>query len=186
MQIDEIRRAIEKARKGIGQYLEIMELFPTIDVSLNEDFQRRFNAFYRIRQRPRAWYEEYYSYMQNQKERITTFPEVLRHLFSTLGRYEPSFSSKLVATLNVDLPVWDSMVLSYACIERPPYSSRDKVVQAEVVYQRLTKWHGEHMNSAQGKLILETFRQMVPEHYKISDLKKIDFVLWQNRAEPAL
>ena len=156
MQVEQIRRAIERVRKGIGQYLEIMELFPATDVSADEYFQSRFNAFYRIRQRPRVWYDEYYSYMQRRKGTNTTFSEVLRHFFSTLGRYEPSFSSKLAATLDVNLPVWDSVVLSYACIERPRYSSRDKVKQAEDVYERLENWHREHIKSGPGKLILET------------------------------
>jgi hypothetical protein len=39
------------------------------------------------------------------------------------------------------------------------------------------------MDSTSGKLIIELFQQIVPEHSRISDLKKIDFVLWQNRAE---
>jgi hypothetical protein len=40
-----------------------------------------------------------------------------------------------------------------------------------------------HMRSDNGRLILQTFEEMAPEYYRISDLKKIDFVLWQSRAE---
>jgi len=182
--IDEIRKAIERARKGIKQYLKIMELFPGIDVSRDKDFQRRFNGFYRIRQRPPEWYERYYWYMQSQKGQTPTFSDVLRYLHSTLGRYEPSFSSKLVATLNVNAPVWDSFVLGYALIKAPLYTSKTKVDQAEAAYKKLEEWHERHMKSDHGKLIIQTFEEMVPEHSGISDLKKIDFVLWQSRSEP--
>jgi hypothetical protein len=182
--IDEIRKAIERARKGIREYLEIMTLFPDTDVSRDEDFQRRFNGFYRIRQRSAEWYERYYWYMQNLKGQTPTFSDVLRYLYSTLGRYEPSFSSKLVATLNVNAPVWDTFVLGYALIKTPLYSSKTKVDEAEAAYKKLEEWHARHMKSDHGKLIIRTFEEMVPEHGRISDLKKIDFVLWQSRSGP--
>ncbi|MGD0626106.1 MAG: hypothetical protein ABSB22_23025 [Thermodesulfobacteriota bacterium] len=186
MKINEIKEAIERARKGIGRYLEIMGLFPDTDVSIDKDFQRKFNGFYRIKQRPPAWYEEYYSYMQSQKGQNPTFSAVLRHLHSVLKRYEPSFSSKLVATIDANSPVWDSVVLKYVGIKPPLYTSRTKVDEAEAIYKKLQEWHERHMRSDHGKLILHTFGEMVPEHNRISDLKKIDFVLWQSRAEQAV
>jgi hypothetical protein len=182
MKIEKIREAIERARKGIAQYLEIMELFSNTDVSTDKDFQRKFNGFYRIRQRPPEWYEQYYSYMQSQKGRNPTFSNVLIHFYSVLGRYEPSFSSKLVATIDVNSPVWDSIVLRYAGIKTPLYTSKSKVDQAEAIYKKLQEWHDRHMRSDHGKLILQTFEEMVPEHNRISDLKKIDFVLWQEQS----
>ena len=183
MRIEKIREVIERARKGIAQYLEIMELFSNTDVSIDKDFQRRFNGFYRIRQRPPEWYEQYYAYMQNQKGQNPTFSYVLRHFYTVIGRYEPSFSSKLVATIDVNSPVWDSVVLRYAGIKTPLYTSKSKVDQAEAIYKKLQEWHERHMRSDCGKLILQTFDEMVPEHNRISNLKKIDFVLWQTRAE---
>ena len=116
MKIEKIIEAIDRAKKGIAQYLEIMELFPNTDVSFDKEFQRRFNGFYRIRQRPPEWYEQYYAYMQSQKGQSPSFSCVLRHLYSVLGRYEPSFSSKLVATIDVNSPVWDSVVLKDALV----------------------------------------------------------------------
>ncbi len=47
--------AINSARKGIAQYLEIMDLLPHVDVSRDRNFQRKYNAFYRVRQRPSEW-----------------------------------------------------------------------------------------------------------------------------------
>lgn len=40
-----ILAAINSARKGIAQYLEIMELLPDVDVSRDRNFQRKYNAF---------------------------------------------------------------------------------------------------------------------------------------------
>jgi hypothetical protein len=183
--IEKIKQAIEKARKGITQYLEIMELFPRTDVSVDKGFQRKFNRFYRIRQKPAVWYKEYYSYMEIQKNQLPDFSATLRHLHSVLNRYEPSFSSKLVATIDSNLPIWDSIVLNNMNIKPPLYTSRTKIDEAERIYKQIQEWHETNMKSDKGQLILQTFRELVPEHNKISDLKKIDFVLWQSRAEQA-
>jgi hypothetical protein len=186
VRIEKIKEAIERARRGIGQYLEIMDLFPDTDVSMDKNFQKKFNGFYRIKQRPAVWYEEYYSYMQRQKSQTIEFSTALRHLHSVLKRYEPSFVSKLVATINANLPIWDSVVLKYMDIKPPLYTSKNKVDEAETVYKKLQEWHERHMKSDQGQLILRIFKELVPEHSAISDLKKIDFVLWQSRAEQAV
>ena len=183
MTIEKIRQAIDKARKGIAQYLEIMELFPNTDVSVDRDFQRKFNGFYRIKQRPAVWYKEYYSYLEKQKNKTPDFSATLRHLHSVLKRYEPSFSSKLVATIDPNLPIWDSIVLNNMGIKPPLYTSKTKIYEAERIYKKIQEWHETNMKSDKGQLILQIFRELVPEHNKISDLKKIDFVLWRSRAE---
>jgi len=41
----EIQEAIKRAECGIAQYLEIMELFPGLNVADDRDFQRKYNAF---------------------------------------------------------------------------------------------------------------------------------------------
>ena len=88
MEEHKIIAAIERARRGIGQYLAIMGLFPGVNVSADCDFQRQCNAFYRVRQRPREWYEEYYSFMESNKTTPVPFEVVLDHLHNTLGKYE--------------------------------------------------------------------------------------------------
>jgi hypothetical protein len=107
MEEDHVIGAIKKAQKGISQYLEIMDLFPKVNVAENDDFQRKFNAFYRVRQRSSEWYTEYFSSMQQWKGSKPSFDHVLDHLSRVTGRYEPSFSSKLVATVDPEQPVWD-------------------------------------------------------------------------------
>jgi hypothetical protein len=141
--MDEIQivNAINNAQKGISQYLEIMELFPNVDVSTNRDFQRKFNGFYRIIKRPESWYREYYSSMQRWKGSKPTFDEVLEHLNKSLGKYEPSFSSKLVATLDPNQPIWDAYVLENTQIKVPSYTSCHKLERAQAAYKCLQSWY---------------------------------------------
>jgi hypothetical protein len=181
MRKDEIIAAIEKARKGIGQYLDIMTMLPTVDVSTNRAFQRRFNHFYRIKQRPEGWYAEYYSFMERGKRNPPYFEDVLDHLHFTLGRYEPSFSSKLAATLTPDEPVWDQYVIKNTGQKAPAYSSPRKFEEAKAVFQGVRKWYRERLESLEGRLIIELFKGLIDQHDQITDVKKIDFVLWQTR-----
>jgi len=182
MRREEIIAAIERARKGIGQYLDIMTMFPTVDVSTNRTFQRQFNHFYRIKQRSEGWYAEYYSFMERGKRNPPRFEEVLDHLHATLGRYEPSFSSKLAATLTPDEPVWDQYVIRNTGQRPPSYSSPHKFEQAKTVFQEVRRWYRERLESSEGRLIIEIFRELMDQHNQITDVKKIDFVLWQMRS----
>jgi len=107
MDENQILIAINKTKKGVEQYLEIMRLFSIKNVAQDENFQRKYNAFYRVRQRDENWYKVYYQLMEEKKGQNISFPEVLRYFKVNLNRYEPSFSSKLVATHNPNMPVWD-------------------------------------------------------------------------------
>ena len=182
MHEEQIVDAIGKARKGITQYLAILDTVHRVDVSHDRDFQKMFNRFYRVRQRSAEWYEVYFRYLENSKIAPPSFDAALDYLWSTLGRYEPSFSSKLVATLVPDQPIWDRFVLENTRIEAPSYAARNRVHTAKTVYRSIEKWYSWYLHSAEGHRILRLFNREVEEHGKISDLKKVDFVLWQTRA----
>lgn len=178
-----IHEAIARARKGISQYLEIMTLFPAVDVASDRDFQRKFNAFYRIRQRPKEWYEKYFHLMQLLKGGKPSFYDVLDQLHLAMGRYEPSFSSKLVATLDPEQPVWDKYVLENTHTKVPSYTSGKKFEQAKSAYESIQGWYRQFLLSDEGKAVIKEFEQVVPEHARITNLKKVDFVLWQTRTQ---
>ena len=182
MEKDEIVTAIKLARKGINQYLAIMEMFPSVDVSVDKTFQRRFNAFYRIRQRPEKWYSEYYSFMESSKNNPVRFEAVLDRIYGVLGRYEPSFSSKLAATLDPNEPVWDKYVLRNTGQKAPYYTAFNKLERAKTVFENIRKWYAKHMQSAEGKMMIELFNNIVREHDRITNIKKVDFILWKTRS----
>jgi len=182
MEESDIISAIDRAHKGIGQYLEIMDLFHNVDVSVDCYFQRLFNAFYRVRQRKREWYEEYYSFMQKNKSAPVPFEKVLDHLKNTLGRYEPSFSSKLAATLNPHEPVWDRFVLKNTGQTAPYYTANNKFQGAKEIFRNIRKWYANYLISEDGIHVISTFNRLVEKHERITDIKKVDFVLWQTRA----
>lgn len=176
--------AIKSAQRGISQYLEIMRLFLDTDVSINKEFQRKYNSFYRVRQRDKHFYETYYQYMQSLKGQDVEFQQVLGFLYSKLHRLESSFSSKLVHTHNPNLPIWDKFILKNIGIKPPLSYSIDRINKTNAVYERIKKWYSQYINSNEGHLIIDIFDDMVDDSSSITNLKKIDFVLWQTRTYP--
>ena len=183
MDRNQITIAIEKAKKGIAQYIELMELVSKVDVSKHFEFQKKYNAFYRVRQRPAEWYACYYSLMQESKKLLPLFDQVIDQIKASLGKYEPSFSSKLVATLNPNKPIWDVHILNNTGHIAPSYAANNKIELAKQAYSSIEQCYEEFIKSDDGKLYIQIFDELVPEHKKITELKKIDFILWQLRTK---
>lgn len=179
----EIQAAIQRADKGIKQYQELMRMLPTVDVSMDRDFQRRYNGLYRVRSRPLSWYPSYYALMQKLKLgcRNVEFAQVLDDIHAATGRYEPSFSSKLVATLDPLKPVWDTYVLSNLGHRPPAYGNKNKLALAKDSYRAIEQWYAQFLSSADGLLCIREFDSLVENHSGITDVKKVDFILWQMR-----
>ena len=91
--------------------------------------------------------------MEDQKGFDITFPRVLRYFQEQLGRYEPSFSSKLVATHNPNMPVWDVHVLSNIGLRAPSYTSPYKFNLAETAYHAIQEWYRGFEQSPEGVMI---------------------------------
>lgn len=173
--------AIKKAENGIEQYLEIMELFGNVNVSEHKGFQKKYNSFYRVRQRPREWYDSYYLLMEDCKTGGVSFDSVIDSIFHATGRYEPSFSSKLLATVDVQKPIWDIYVLKNTGFTPPPYYSKNKVSLAKEAYKSIEGWYKDFLSSGEGAIWIDLFNKNVGLSSQISDIKKIDFILWQIR-----
>ncbi len=165
---------------GSAKYDYLMKRFLTTDVSKDEDFQRRFTGFYRIRRSKDRFLCKYYAYMESLKGKEVSFGEVIRTIHTFLGTIEPSFSSKLLATLNTNLPVWDQYVLSNIGIDAP--SQYDKTVEKCIaVYQRVVAWYNRFLRTEEAKEMVSFFDRKLPQFRHFSPLKKIDLMFWQKR-----
>lgn len=180
MNTEQIDRAIERVRPGLNKYERIQRLITKVNVSMDRDFQKSFNGFYRVRQRPISFYQIFYDYMENVKNESPSFERTLIHMHKELGRVEASFSSKLVATINPQLPIWDSIVLKNIGLKPPAYHRKNRIGESIEVYERLTNWYKDFLLTEKAKTIIEQFDRVYPEA-AISDLKKVDLVLWQFR-----
>jgi hypothetical protein len=175
-----IKHALKKAEPGIKKYLNIMNMVNKVNVSQSEEFQKAFNGFYRMRQRPPIYYEKFYSFMADNKESSPTFENTLRYIHEELGRVEASFSSKLVATINPDLPIWDAVVLKNLNLKAPASYRKHRIAGTISLYEDIKSWYKKYLDTEEGKMVIELFNGQYP-NIGITNIKKVDFVLWQIR-----
>lgn len=166
----------DKIKIKLSVYLNIMDQFSRVDVTIDQDFQRMFNGYYRIRQRPQIFYKTIYRFLEDHKhDHDLTYHSVLHALYSATGRIERSFSSKVLATIRPECPVWDRYVISYLGLKPPAYSVRD-TSRVVAIYNQICAWY----QTDEAKQKIDTFDAHFPG-VPITDTKKIDFILWQTR-----
>ena len=98
-----------------------------------------------------------------------------------LGRFEPSFSSKLAHTLDPNQPIWDVNILRNTGQRAPAYGTKDRLNKTIEVYRGIQKWYRHFLPTEEASEILTIFDKLIPDSHRISDVKKIDFILWQTR-----
>jgi hypothetical protein len=180
----EIQNALKKTviGEGLEKYRRIMETLHKVDVSRDPEFQRLYNHFYRVRSRPPEFYPAYYGFMEaNKCGASLNFAKIVRHFYERFERIEVSFSSKLLATIRPDMPIWDSYVTGNIGLKPPSSEDKDRRLEESIArYAELTGWYAGYMKSENGKEMIALFDKAHPG-VSISDAKKIDFVLWQMR-----
>ena len=167
-------------KEGAAKYDFLMKRFPLVDVSKDEVFQKKFTGFYRIRRNKETFLKKYYMYMESLKGKEVSFVDIIKKINTFKGSIEPSFSSKMLATLDPNMPVWDQYVLSNANIKAPAYYNVtiDRCVQT---YQKVTVFYDSLLKGADAKEMISLFDSKLPEYKHFTLIKKIDLMLWQKR-----
>jgi hypothetical protein len=172
---------------NLKTYFEIMDSVSKPDFVATPEFRKKFNGFYRVRQKSQEWYDQYYHLLEVQKGTNRTFGELLHEMFLINGTVEVSFVSKLMATADPDAPIWNQYVLKNLCQETKweqlrLQSSETRISAASEIYIEIQKWYGDFMSSSDGKACIKAFNTALPKYKnRLSDVKKIDFMLWSKR-----
>ena len=167
----------DRVETGIKKYNWIMEHVHEVDVSADAEFQKFFNGFYRMRQRSAVFYKSYYAFLERNKDnKNLAFEDILTYLYEETGSIHASFSSKLLATVNPNMPIWDKFVLQNLGLRTPYYYEKDRLQKTVQLYQKICDWY----KTEQAREKLQLFNKQYPDA-KITDVKKIDFILWATR-----
>ena len=180
MELNLNQKVIDNIGIGLTKYNYIMATIQNTDVSSDIEFQKRYNGFYRMRQRPAEYYSTYFNFMEKQKNRDVTFEETLRYLHASLGRIEASFSSKLVATINPNKPVWDEFVLQNLGIKKPTTYSKNRIEKTIEIYMGIEGFYANFLKSNECQALLVEFDSHFP-NTNLTQTKKVDLLLWQTR-----
>lgn len=167
--------------EGLPKYLNIIEGFKSLNEP-TDDFKKKFNYFYRIRQRSKTFYDAFYSLMFEYKNKNIEFSQILTTLFEKTGKVESSYSSKLLHTINPNKPIWDKFVLMNLNINKSRYG-KDKIQFSIDTYKKIEDFYNEFLLTEDAKRYIEFFDTNFPKGIQISNIKKIDFLLWASRDE---
>lgn len=179
-----VTRTIERML-GFQKYQTIMESVQTVDVSTDDSFQTLFNDYYEVR-RNAEWRNGYYHYFQEIKSsHDITFDAIIDYLYNTLktnqGRQHPveaSFSSKMLATINPDMPILDSQVLTNMGLSIIGKTPEEKLLCAKNVYAEICKRYRTYVGTQDCCNVISLFDNYFPNCLTMSDVRKVDWFLW--------
>lgn len=167
---------------GLDKYAEIMEAARERDVSSDASFQHAFNAFYRVR-RNAEWRECYYTLFERAKKEQYSFADIIKCLYVETGNVEASFSSKMIATIDPEKPIWDQYVMQNLGLELKGKTPQERVDSAIHIYDQIEKWYQEYLLTDEAKQNIVEFDEWLPSYNWIPAIKKIDYLLWSKREE---
>lgn len=163
---------------GLESYKKTLDL----DNVLNNDYQRNFTYYYKIRRDKGKWLDSFYTYMyENRNNKDITFRDVLEYLSRLENKLEMSFTSKMLHTLNNRCPIWDSQVckalrLYVQCASRDDIDAR--IAKGVEAYNKLIKKVDDILSSPKGGAIVAYFDMYFPNYTWMSETKKVDTYLW--------
>ena len=82
--------------------------------------------------------------------------------------------------MNPDIPVWDSVVTNKHFGIKAPTGTKEREQKIFERYRLYCEKYFEYLKSEEGQMLVAMFDETFPDA-GISDVKKIDFILWQDR-----
>lgn len=165
---------------GLDKYKYIMEQVKKTNVANNTDFQHTFNGFYIVR-RNELWRKTYYDYFESIKYSCPSIESIITYLYNQTGNIESSFSSKMLATIFPEKPIWDRYVVSNLNMHLSGSTKEEKIENAVQLYKDMEEWYHDFLNTEKGKECIRTFDRELPDYKWLTSIKKIDSILWSIR-----
>ena len=172
---------------SLRTYVGILDTIQQDHFVATTEFKKIFNGFYKVRQRSSDWYDKYYKLMEEQKSTNRSFKDLLLSLEPVSQTIDVSFVSKLMASVDPSLPIWDKYVLqNLELLSRwEKLADKDKMLriyEADRIYQEIKTWYETFIGSKDGKKCIAAFDTAIPSYKdKLTAVKKIDFLLWSKR-----
>ena len=178
--VNEVLRRRLAESLGLECYVKIMNDVRKTNVSTDKEFQRMFNGFYLVR-RNEAWRKVYYDLFETLKAGTPSFAYIIRYLYEKTGNIEGSFSSKLLATLCPDKPIWDRYVTENLGLKLKGKSKAEQLDNAIRLYEEIESWYRDFLTTEKAAECIAAFDRALPDYTGISPIKKIDCFLWSIR-----
>lgn len=176
------KNAIKKAL-SLDKYISIREIVDKNDIeeiSNIDGFQKTFNYFFKVR-KDDEWRKKFYNYFKDVvHNKDITFKEILLHI-SYEKNIETSFSSKMLASINPEMPIWDKYVKKYFNIVVNRNDLNYGIDYMVKKYEELIEKVKEELAKPEIKEAIDEFKKEFGE-YNLTDVKILDFIIWSNRS----
>lgn len=163
----------------IEKYLYLIDGLKTVDVSKDKTYQTAYDYFWNVR-RNEKWRNGYFKILQLIKTKEKpVFSEIVEQVSNlSINAIEPSFSSKILATIDPNMPIWDSRVLNKLHLQTT--WEGDKTIENAIeMYGKIVKWYEDYLKKPEARENILIFDSYLPEYKdRITDVKKIDYLLW--------
>jgi len=180
MTLYEIENTLKTAKfaRDVKRYLHLIDNLYKIDTTKDLIFQRIYNGFFQLR-RNEAYRVKHFEFLERNKHNVNiSFQTILQFLSSIQNSIEASFATKMLSTINPNMPVWDRKVLIKLSLKKPNANSPTRLQETLQTYDNICKWYKEFFNLKTCNQWLNLFDKYHP-NTKINPVKKVDFILWQ-------
>lgn len=178
---EEVERIIILNAFDLKRYLK------TLDKTFDDDYKKNFNAYYGVR-RNEDWRKVYYTFFKkNKNNKNIIFEEIIRYLHNNpkVQNIEPSFSSKMLATINPDKPIWDKYVLEAFDLKQKKKEDVEKIEEAIDIYKQIEDNYKELLKNKEVQETIKQIRKILKED-KLTDTKILDYIIWMDGKEKKL
>lgn len=87
----------------------------------------------------------------------------------------------MLATIHPGKPIWDRYVVQNLSIQLTGKTKEEKLGNAISIYVDIENWYENFLDSEKGKECIREFDRVLPDYKGISNIKKIDSILWSIR-----
>ena len=171
----------------VKEYKSLQDNLYVIDVSADDNYRDIYRKFYRTGLRLRVnvkFEQEYLKILQSVKNDKNLTPVLVLDLVSAItGCCEIVFASKILHNVDTSIPIYDSVVGDeHFGYKRKSGETLEQRKQKNLqMYKDYCESFIRYTNSPDGQKIIELFDKKFPEYKDvISDVKKVDFVLWRD------
>ena len=184
LDLEKSLKTFEQNQKSNRRYLKIMQIFQDPSQPLDREFQKLFNGFYRVR-RGADWQETCYRILEmHRTDPSVTFPQLLNELTYHTGKVDFSFATKMLHTIEPNMPIYDSIIATNLALwNNHDGSVNQKMRRAIVIYDQLQQAYQQLQTMPDMLQCVDEFDRRFPDFSNITTLKKIDFLIWSNREE---
>ena len=159
-------------------YLNTVRINP--ELARTDTYQRRFNHYYRLRQRRPVFYTTFYAalYDAARKPEEVSLGTLLQKVYSACQERHLSFCSKLLATVQGEAVVFDKNVAEFFGISIAPLPQLNWLNAAIRRYELLRTRITQFLATLEWPDISASFDVRFPEAVHLPDIRKDDLLIW--------